>query len=169
MNVPGGVQPRSWRHPLRWATLAMALAVVSWLVVAIPVVVLQYWVLPDVDRYAPEIERAQKNGIPWGQSETRGNAFGHPSHEGWLAYAPRLSLLDQGVLDKPCTSLLCVNGVKDPITPIQDYYLVLEHGSPKEARFVANGAHMGRPMDGSPDPTDGIILDWMTTKLGVRA
>ena len=57
MNVPGGVQPRSWRHPLRWATLAMALAVVSWLVVAIPVVVLQYWVLPDVDRYAPEIER----------------------------------------------------------------------------------------------------------------
>lgn len=117
---------------------------------------------------APEIERAQKNGIPWGQSETRGNAFGCPTHEGWLAYAPRLSLLDQGILDRPSTSLLCVNGVKDPITPIADYYLVLEHGNPKEARFVANGAHMGRPMDGSPDPTDGIILDWMKRKLEVR-
>jgi len=117
---------------------------------------------------APEVERAQRNGIPWGQSETRGNAFGCPSHEAWLAYAPRLSLLDQGILDRPSTSLLCVNGVKDPITPIADYYLILEHGNPKEARFVANGAHMGRPMDGSPDPTDGIILDWMTKKLGVR-
>ena len=99
------------------------------------------------------------------QIETRGNAFGYPSHEGWLAYAPRLSLLDQGILDKASTSLLCVNGVKDPITPIADYYLVLEHGSPKEARFVTNGAHMGRPMDGSPDPTDGIILNWMRGKL----
>ena len=117
---------------------------------------------------APEIERAQKNGIPWGQSETRGNAFGCPTHEGWLAYAPRLSLLDQGILDRPSTSLLCVNGVKDPITPIADYYLVLEHGNPKEARFVANGAHMGRPLDGSPDPTDGIILDWMKRKLEVH-
>ena len=116
---------------------------------------------------AEEVERTQANGIPWGQSETRGNAFGHPSHAEWLAYAPRLSLLDQGVLDQSSTSLLCINGIKDPITPIADYYLVLEHGDPKEARFVANGAHMGRPLDGSPDPTDDIMLNWMSGKLGV--
>lgn len=113
----------------------------------------------------PEIERAQANGIPWGQSETRGNAFGRPSHAEWLEFAPRLSLLDQGVLDRPCTALLCINGVKDPITPIADYHLVLEHGDPKEARFVANGGHMGRPLDGSPDPTEAIMLAWMKRKL----
>lgn len=115
-----------------------------------------------------EIERAQANGIPWGQSETRANSFGVKSHEDWKVFAPRLSLLDQGVLDRPCTSLLCINGVKDLITPIADYYLVLEHGDPKEARFVANGGHMGRPLDGSPDPTDAVMLDWMTAKLRVR-
>jgi len=114
-----------------------------------------------------EIERSQSNGLPWGQSESRANAFGLKTHEEWKAFAPGLSLLDLGVLDRPCTSLLCVNGVRDPITPIADYHLVLEHGSPKEARFVANGGHMGRPLDGSPDPTESIMLDWMSRKLGV--
>ena len=115
-----------------------------------------------------QIERAQNGGIPWGQSETRGHAFGRPSHAQWLEYAPRLSLLDQGVLDKPCAPLLCINGVKDPITPIADYYLVLEHGSPKEARFFANGGHMGTPLDHGPDETIGIMTGWLAHKLGVR-
>jgi esterase FrsA len=114
-----------------------------------------------------QIERAQNNGLPWGQSESRGNAFGKASHAEWIEYAPSLSLLDQGVLDRDCTQLLCINGNQDPIVPIADYYLVLEHGRPKSARFVANGVHMGRPNDGSPDPTTGIMLDWMKRALGM--
>jgi hypothetical protein len=115
-----------------------------------------------------EVARAQAGGIPWGQCETRGSAFGRPSYDAWLAFAPSLSLLDQGVLDGPSTALLCINGVEDPITTIRDYYLVLEHGAPKEARFVAGGGHMGRPLDGSPDPTDGIMLEWMRRKLAAE-
>lgn len=114
-----------------------------------------------------EVERSQSNGLPWGQSETRGNSFGLKTHEEWKAFAPSLSLLEQGILDRPCTSLLCINGLHDPITPIADYYLLLQHGSPKEARFFANGGHMGRPTDGSPDLTEGIMLDWMCNKLEV--
>ena len=116
--------------------------------------------------FTPEqVDRSQQGGIPWGQSETRANSFGLKTHEEWRHYAPQLSLLEQGVLDQPCTSLLCVNGDRDPITPIEDYYLVLSHGQPKEARFVTNGAHMGRPLDGSPDPTPGIIVNWLKAKL----
>ncbi len=112
-----------------------------------------------------QIERAQGNGLPWGQSESRANAFGKGNHAEWIAYAPTLSLLDQGVLDRDCCRLLCINGDRDPIAPIEDYYLVLQHGVPKSARFVANGGHMGRPLDASPDPTLGIMLAWMKDAL----
>lgn len=44
------------------------------------------------------------------------------------------SLLRDGTLKKPCTKLLLVNGNQDEIFPIDDYYLCLQHGSPKEAR-----------------------------------
>lgn len=46
----------------------------------------------------------------------------------------KFSLLSTGILDKPCTRLLLVNGTEDEIFPIDDYYLCLQHGSPKEAR-----------------------------------
>ena len=119
--------------------------------------------------FTPEqIELTQESGIPWGQSESRGHSFGKPSHEEWLDYAPCLSLLDQGVLDRPSAQLLCINGNKDPITPIADYYLVLEHGGPKEARFFTNGGHMGRPLDGSPDLTMSIMVDWLSRKLDLN-
>ena len=113
------------------------------------------------------IAKSQEGGIPWGQNETRGNAFGRPNFEQWRDYAPKLSLLTQGVLDKPCAPLFCVNGVKDPITPIQDYHIVLEHGGPKEARFFANGAHMGTPVDGSPDQATPMVIAWLSQKLGL--
>jgi hypothetical protein len=48
----------------------------------------------------------------------------------------KFSLLKDGTLKKPCTKLLLVNGTEDEIFPIDDYYLCLQHGSPKEARQV---------------------------------
>ena len=61
----------------------------------------------------------------------------------WVEYAPKLSLIDQGILDKPCAPLLCVNGVNDSASfPIADMHLLLEHGTPKAARFYPGG-HMG--------------------------
>ncbi|KAI2616548.1 yellowish-green 1-like protein [Hypoxylon sp. NC1633] len=67
----------------------------------------------------------------------------------------KFSLLNAGILDKPCTRLLLINGMEDEIFPIDDYELCLLHGSPKEARFVADRKHMGEPESMS------IILAWI--------
>jgi len=68
----------------------------------------------------------------------------------------RFSLLKDGTLDSPnCARLFLVNGTEDEIFPIDDYYLALQHGAPKEARFVPGIKHMGEPA------SFGIIVKWI--------
>ncbi|KAI1339548.1 yellowish-green 1-like protein [Xylariaceae sp. FL0016] len=75
----------------------------------------------------------------------------------------KFSLLENGILDKPgCARLLLVNGTGDEIFPIDDYYLCLQHGEPKEARFVPDTKHMGEPA------SFGIILRWLFELLDVE-
>ena len=112
------------------------------------------------------IAKAQQVGNPWGIAETRGNAAGVPTYDGWVARAPAMSLLTQGVLDQPCAPLLCINGVRDMITPIEDYYLVLQHGSPKYARFY-EGIHMGMTADGTQSHIVPTMVEWMRARLGM--
>lgn len=76
--------------------------------------------------------------------------------------AMKFSLLEDGTLDKPeCARLLLVNGMGDEIFPIDDYYLCLNHGAPKEARFVNGRKHMGEP------ESFFIILNWMYKLFGL--
>tara|TARA_R110002003_G_scaffold189_1_gene14701 strand:- start:26568 stop:27830 length:1263 start_codon:yes stop_codon:yes gene_type:complete len=76
----------------------------------------------------------------------------------------KFSLLDDGTLDRPeCARLLLVNGTEDEIFPIDDYYLALQHGAPKEARFVQGVKHMGEPM------SFFIILKWLYKLFGIEA
>src|ERR1051326_3050257 len=105
------------------------------------------------------IDRAQTGEYPFELAETLAAAFGGSSYEDWLAMAPGLSLLEQGVLDRPCAPLLLVNGVHDSIFPVQDMHVLLEHGSPKTARLFADEAHMGGPQ---AMPT---IVDWLVDQL----
>jgi esterase FrsA len=105
------------------------------------------------------ITKAQRGEYPFELAETLACAFGRSSAEDWIEYSPRLSLLSQGVLDRPCSPLLCVNGVNDSVFPIADMYLLLDHGSPKSARFFPGG-HMG----GSG--AQAAILPWLKEKLG---
>jgi esterase FrsA len=105
------------------------------------------------------IARAQFGEYAFELAETLASAFGRATYDEWVAYAPKLSLLDQGLLDRPCAPLLLVNGVNDSIFPIADMYLLLEHGSPKSARFYPGG-HMG----GSPD-VEPTIAGWLVDKL----
>ena len=88
------------------------------------------------------IERAQRGEYPLELAETLARAAGLESYEDWVEYAPRLSLLRRGVLEQPCAPLLLVNGTKDTVFPIEDMYLLLEHGGPKSARFWDAG-HIG--------------------------
>lgn len=76
----------------------------------------------------------------------------------------KFSLLNDGTLDKPkCARLFLVNGTEDEIFPIDDYLLCLQHGAPKEARFVPNTKHMGEP------ESFFIILRWIYTLFGIDA
>jgi len=71
--------------------------------------------------------------------EARANLFGKKTFDELCAV---LSLLDQGWLDKPSAPLLIVNGKEDKQVPLEDFYLLLEHGSPKAIRLFPGG-HMG--------------------------
>lgn len=105
------------------------------------------------------IARAARGEYPFELAETLACAFGRATAAEWLDYAPRLSLLDQGILDRPSAPLLCVNGVDDFIFPIADMHLLLCHGSAKSARFFPGG-HMGH--DPNLFPT---IVNWITREL----
>lgn len=106
------------------------------------------------------IEKAQYGEYPFELAETLAYAFGRATFDEWVAYAPTLSLLRQGILDLPCTETLLVNGVHDSVFPISDCYLLLEHGTPKSARLF-DAPHMGY----TPH-TEPTILDWIVSRLG---
>jgi pimeloyl-ACP methyl ester carboxylesterase len=110
--------------------------------------------------FSPDwIARAQTGEYPFELAETLAAAFGGESYADWVGLAYRLSLLDQGVLDRPHAPLLLVNGVEDSVFPIQDMYLLLEHGGPKSARLFTNEGHMGggHAME--------VIVRWLTEQL----
>jgi pimeloyl-ACP methyl ester carboxylesterase len=110
--------------------------------------------------FEPEwIQKQEKGEYPFELFETLAYAFGLSNYEEWVQYAPKLSLLKQGVLDRPSAPLLLINGIHDSVFPIADYYLLFEHGSPKCARFFEAG-HMGFTRD-----TFETILNWIYEKL----
>jgi esterase FrsA len=111
--------------------------------------------------FIPEwIEKAQHGSYAFELAETLASAFGRASFDEWVDYCPRLSLLTQGVIDRPSAPLLLVNGTQDTIFPIEDMHLLLEHGDPKTARFYPTG-HMGYTPDTVP-----TIIKWIAAKLG---
>lgn len=107
------------------------------------------------------IERAQRGTYPFELAECLASTVGRETLEDWIEAAPSLSLLTQGVLDRPSAPLLLVNGVDDSVFSMEDMYLLLEHGSPKTARFYP-GEHMGITPETFP-----IIYRWLAERLGV--
>lgn len=91
--------------------------------------------------------------------EARANLFGKKTFDELCAVMPALSLLAQGWLDKPCAPMLLVNGKEDKQVPIEDFYLLLEHGEPKAMRLFPGG-HMG-----SSANIFQTVLDWLHTRL----
>ena len=94
-------------------------------------------------------------------SETRAMIFGLRTVDEFMAAAASMSLLDQGWLDRPSAPMLLVNGKKDEQVPIDDLYLLLEHGSPKQARVFPDAGHMGK----SPDALH-VVVAWLKRRLG---
>jgi hypothetical protein len=137
-----------------------------------------YWAVKVAIVYRDKIACSVSQGGPvhygfqpeWMQTQMTGEyafeffdtiayAFGKSGYEEWTKFAPKLSLLTQGILDKPSAPLLLINGIHDSVFPIKDYYLLLEHGSPKCARFYEAG-HMGYTRG-----TFETIMNWIFKKL----
>lgn len=97
--------------------------------------------------------------------EARGRAMGVKTLEEFLAAAPALSLLTMGLLDKPSAPILGVNGKLDDQAPVDDIYLLMEHGSPKSARIYANGHHMGRTPGEPSEHVTTTIVAWLKEQL----
>lgn len=89
---------------------------------------------------------------------SRARIFGGETFEDYIARCPELSLLDQGVLDRPCAPLLLVNGKDDQQNDATDIHLALEHGDPKTARLFPGG-HMGT------GPVGPTVIGWLTAQL----
>lgn len=88
--------------------------------------------------------------------------FGAPDLEGMLERARAFSLLDLGLLDEPSAPMLLVNGARDSQIPIADLFLLLEHGSTKDAWVNPAGGHMGRsPEWPSSRIADEVLLPWI--------
>jgi esterase/lipase len=91
--------------------------------------------------------------------EARANLFGKKTFDELCQVMPALSLLDQGRLDKSCAPLLIVNGKEDKQVPLEDFYLLLEHGNPKAIRLFPGG-HMG-----SISNIFKTVIAWLHAKL----
>ena len=70
--------------------------------------------------------------------------YGVTELEDFLAYGPKMSLKAAGLLGKPTPPMLLVNGERDSQVPIDDLYLLLRSGSPKDAWVNPEGGHIGR-------------------------
>jgi esterase FrsA len=107
------------------------------------------------------IEKAQYGHYPFELAESLATVIGGKTIDDWADYAPKLSLLGQGVLDQPCTKLLLINGTDDTVFSPRDMQLYLQRGMPKTARFFP-GEHMGITPDTMP-----IIYRWIKDVLRV--
>ena len=88
----------------------------------------------------------------------------------FLAYGPRLSLLEGGFLDKPSAPMLLVNGEKDTQQPIADLYLMMKHGDPKDAWVNPAGGHMGRSEQWPQRMIlDRVVMPWIERALAAPA
>ncbi|AMN38775.1 alpha/beta hydrolase family protein [Rhodoplanes sp. Z2-YC6860] len=97
--------------------------------------------------------------------EARGRAMGVKTVEEFLEAVAPLSLKTMGLIDKPSAPLLGVNGKLDDQAPVDDIYLLLEHGNPKSAKIYPEGHHMGRTPGQPADAIATMIVAWLKEQL----
>jgi pimeloyl-ACP methyl ester carboxylesterase len=100
----------------------------------------------------------------------RSAVFEVKTMEEFLAYGPRMSLLDGGFLDKPSAPMLLVNGEKDTQQPIADLYLMMKHGDPKDTWVNPAGGHMGRSEQWPQRMIlERVVMPWIERTLSAPA
>jgi dienelactone hydrolase len=88
------------------------------------------------------------------------------TREQFFQFAPRMSLVTRGMIDKPSAPMLLVNGEQDTQVPIADLYLLMKSGTPKEAWVNPAGGHMGRSADfTSPMIARQVVMPWIVRAM----
>lgn len=99
----------------------------------------------------------------------RSVVYGVETMEDFLAYGPRLSLVERGLIDQPSAPMLLVNGEQDTQQPISDLYLMMRHGDPKTTWVNPVGGHMGRSEEWPGGRIQReIVQPWVMRQLGVE-
>lgn len=93
------------------------------------------------------------------------DSFVYASHskdaDDWIRQAPSMSLKTQGWLEKPCCTMLAVNGAKDGWVTVEDTYILYQYGDPKAIRVYPDRRHMALE-----DPTTRpMIVRWLRSQL----
>jgi pimeloyl-ACP methyl ester carboxylesterase len=98
--------------------------------------------------------------------EARAAIYGARTLDEFLAYGPKMSLKDAGWLDKPSAPMLVINGMRDTQVPIEDVFLLMRSGSPKEVWINPQGGHMGRDKEISDKKIfETVTLPWVVRML----
>jgi len=94
--------------------------------------------------------------------EAKCSMFGAENLDELIDRASKYSLLDSGLLDRPSAPMLLVNGARDSQIPIEDLFLLLQHGDAKAAWVNPRGGHMGRSPDWPPAAiAERVLMPWI--------
>ena len=98
--------------------------------------------------------------------EARAAIYGAKTLDEFLAYGPKMSLKTAGWLEKPSAPMLLINGMRDTQVPVEDVFLLMRSGSPKEVWINPQGGHMGRNV-AVPDQKifETVTLPWVVRML----
>jgi esterase FrsA len=123
---------------------------------------------PIHEYFQPQWQRKALGNTEYifGLFEARSAIYGVKTLDDFLAYGPKMSLKDAGWLDRPSAPMLLVNGTKDTQVPIEDLYMLMRSGSPKEAWVNPEGGHMGRSKTlKDHEIFTEIVLPWIVRRL----
>jgi pimeloyl-ACP methyl ester carboxylesterase len=94
--------------------------------------------------------------------EARAAIYGAKTLDEFLAYGQKMSLKTAGWLDKPSAPMLVINGMRDTQVPVEDLFLLMRSGSPKEVWINPQGGHMGRNVSISDQKIfETVTLPWV--------
>ncbi len=119
--------------------------------------------------FQPEWQRKALNTREYlfGLFEARSAVYGAKTLDEFLAYGPKMSLKDRGFLEKPSAPMLVMNGARDTQVPIEDLYMLMGSGDPKEVWINPQGGHMGRtPQLSDQKIFETVTLPWVVRRLG---
>ena len=91
--------------------------------------------------------------------EARANLFGKKTFDELCQSCRRCRCSTKAGSISPARRMLIVNGKEDKQVPLDDFYLLLEHGNPKAIRLFPGG-HMG-----SIPNIFKTVIDWLHQKL----